>query len=324
MTTRKQSLIIFLRCMSFMLLLSLVLYTLSYAFAPKNNTEKSGIINPNANGFLSEPKNSIDLMVIGNSDAYSGFSPMELWKNFGYTSYVCGEGRQVPSEAVDMLSKIIKCQSPKIVFLETDGFFTKTGISEFASGTVKRLLGSSFSIFQYHNRWKHLKSREMFRKPNYSAHCASKGQMLSNDIKGYFGGEYMIKSDRKTKISPASLPFIDDFINVCKENNITPVFLEIPSQSSWTYEKHNTVQALADEKGVEFIDMNLDRDRFELDWKTDTRDKGNHLNCAGARKVTLFLGKYLQEKFELTDHRTDKNFDKWNQDYEDYLVEAKI
>ena len=70
----------------FLLILALLLLGLSYMMAPKDNTKASGITNPNANGFYSEPKNSIDIAVVGNSDAYSGFSPMELWNSFGYTS----------------------------------------------------------------------------------------------------------------------------------------------------------------------------------------------------------------------------------------------
>ena len=71
---------------TFLLILALLLMGLSYVMAPKDNTKESGITNPNANGFYSEPENSIDIAVIGNSDAYSGFSPMELWNSFGYTS----------------------------------------------------------------------------------------------------------------------------------------------------------------------------------------------------------------------------------------------
>ena len=78
----------------------------------KDNTKESGIINPNATGFYSEPQNSIDVVVVGNSDAYSGFSPMELWNSFGYTSYVSAEGLQVPAGSLAMLKRILTCQTP--------------------------------------------------------------------------------------------------------------------------------------------------------------------------------------------------------------------
>ena len=76
------------KAVSFCCVTVMLICLCSYMLAPKDNTPEGGIINPNANGFFSEPKNSVEIAVIGNSDAYSGFSPMELWKTFGYTSYV--------------------------------------------------------------------------------------------------------------------------------------------------------------------------------------------------------------------------------------------
>ena len=72
-----------IRSVCFITLLLLLTVSSSYMLAPKDNTKQSGIVNPSAHGFFSEPENSIEVAVIGNSDAYSGFSPMELWKNYG-------------------------------------------------------------------------------------------------------------------------------------------------------------------------------------------------------------------------------------------------
>ena len=69
-----------IRAVSFFAVLILSVVSFSYMLAPKDNTKEAGIVNPSAHGFYSEPKNTIDVAVIGNSDAYSGFSPMELWK----------------------------------------------------------------------------------------------------------------------------------------------------------------------------------------------------------------------------------------------------
>ena len=53
----------------FMALGSVMLY-------PKSSDPEGGLSNPNARGFYGEPKNSIDLVVMGNSNAYSAYSPM--------------------------------------------------------------------------------------------------------------------------------------------------------------------------------------------------------------------------------------------------------
>ena len=313
-----------IRVFGFTALLIALVISSSYMLAPKDNTKEGGIVNPSANGFFSEPKGTIDISVIGNSDAYSGFSPMELWNSYGYTAYVSGEGSQTVAQAYSMLSKVLKVQTPKVVILETDGFFTKSKVVENAAKIVNASLGSSFSVFQYHDRWKKVKIGELFKKPHYTGHCAPKGQWLSNDVKGYNGKEYMKKTDKSAEIPLGTKHSAEAFVKTCRDKNIEVLFLELPSQSSWNYKKHNAVKKYADELGVTFIDMNIDRERFDFNWKTDTRDGGNHLNSKGARKFTLFLGKYLEEKYNLTDHRKDKKYSRWNEDFKDYSKNAKI
>ena len=312
------------KVITFLLILALLLMGLSYLMAPKDNTKESGITNPNANGFYSEPENSIDVAVIGNSDAYSGFSPMELWNSFGFTSYVSAEGLQVPAGSLAMLKRILTCQKPKLVILETDGMFTKTDASQDVVNVFNSMMGEPFSVFRYHNRWKNLKWKDLLRAPNYTAHCVTKGQKLSNEVKAYTGKEYMVETDERAKIPLASVIAVDKIIKLCQENNIELLLLELPSQSSWNYKRHNAVKAFAEERGLPFIDLNLDRDQFDFDWATDSRDGGNHLNSSGARKVTRFIGEYLKEHSPLPDHREDPAYSTWHEDYKTYLEQVKI
>ena len=134
----------------------------------------------------------------------------------------------------------------------------------------------------------------------------------------------MKKTDKSAKIPFGTRRSAEAFVKTCRDKNIEVLFLELPSQSSWNYKKHNAVQAFADKLGVTFLDMNIERSRFDFDWKTDTRDGGNHLNNRGARKCTVFLGKYLGERYNLTDHRGDKGFSRWNEDYKNYSEKVKI
>lgn len=310
--------------LSFLLAAALVLMGVSYLLAPKDGFEGSGISSPNARGFYSEPKNSIDIAVIGNSDAYSGFSPMELWNEYGYTSYVSGEGRQLVGGSIAMLERVLSCQSPKIVILETDGLFSKPDAVDAVAGIVNSASGSVFSVFQYHNRWKNLKLSEMFKPPYYSARCATKGQKISNDVVEYTGGEYMKECEKRADMPEYSRDGLKKFADMCKKAGAELILLEIPSASSWSYAKHNAVDDWAKENGVPFIDLNIDRDSFGFDWSADSRDGGNHLNIRGARKVTLHIGKYISENYEIKDRRGDEAFDIWNDDFKSYKKDIKI
>lgn len=313
-----------IRAVSFICVMVMLIVASSYMLAPKDNTAEGGITNPNANGFFSEPKNTIDIAVIGNSDAYSGFSPLELWNSYGYTSYVSAEGRQTVAGSYSQLKKIMKCHTLKLVILETDSFFTKSKLVENAAKLINASMGFAFSVFQYHDRWKRVKPRELLKAPDYTAHCTAKGQWLSNEVKGYTGEEYMVKTEKKAEIPLSTKAPLDMFVNTCRDNGIELLFLELPSQSSWNYKRHNAVKDYADKNSIPFLDLNIDRDEFGFDWKTDTRDGGNHLNNRGARKATLFIGKYLNENYLLTDHRKDEAFKGWDRDYGEYSEIVKI
>ena len=70
---------------------------------------------------------------------------------------------------------------------------------------------------------------------------------------------------------------------------------------------------LAEKNKIVYLDLNL-VEEIGINWKTDTKDAGDHLNFAGAKKVTKYIGKYLNEKFQLTDHRGDAKYQKWYED----------
>lgn len=316
----------FIRATAFFLILVMLLVGSGYMMMPKGNSQRDGIINPNARGFYAEPANSIDVAIIGNSDAYSGFSPLELWHNYGITSYVSGEGSQRMSEAINVLNEVMQFHKPKLVILETDMIFTKGSRTEEITETLDYAAQGVLPVLRYHDRWKDVSSQEMFKQPKYRWTSYTKGQFTSNDIIPYEKEEYMIKTDEVKPISFTVRTFLDRFVKICNDNDIQLLFVQIPSATSWKYEKHNAVQQYADSKGIPFIDFDIDRGQYGIDWKTDTRDNGNHLNTQGARKIAAHLGQYLKEHYDfLEDHRSNTELaKKWNADYKKYASKAKI
>ncbi|MGN0493728.1 MAG: hypothetical protein ACI4F7_08785 [Acutalibacteraceae bacterium] len=313
-----------LRAVCFTSLLTSILFTVSVMLEPKDNTRRSGITHADLYGFLSEPENTVDIAVIGNSDAGNGFSPLELWNKYGYTSYVCAEPWQTVPQGYSVLKKFLRFQKPKLVVLETDGVFDRINPAKAAAYIAEPTRGGLISLIDYHNRWKTAKLKELFQKPIYTYHSFSKGQWLDNGVKGYTGGEYMKKCREKEKIPLSARLALDLFVKTCRENKIGLLFAELPSQSSWSYKKHNAVADYADKNGIPFLDLNIDRESFGFDWKTDTRDGGNHLNNRGAKKSTLFIGEYISKNCSIPDRRQDKRFKRWNEDYEHYLKSVQL
>ena len=109
-----------IKCILFFIIFCVLMGVLSVVFYPKTSDPEGGLSNPNARGFYGEPRNSLDVVVMGNSNAYSAYSPMMMWKNYGIPTYVAAEGAQNIAETVNVLQEVLTCQKPKLVVLDVD------------------------------------------------------------------------------------------------------------------------------------------------------------------------------------------------------------
>lgn len=313
------------KAIAFVLISALLLTAASNVFIPKQNIRENGINYFNARGFYGEPTDSLDIIAIGNSNLYSAFSPMVLWRDHGYASYVSGEARQTMAEAYKVLQEALSCQSPKLLILETDSIFEGGYNAGSLEITLTNFAQNTFPVFEFHNRWKSLGLQDFREIPQHTWKSKSKGFGISNKTDPYLDDEYMIPTDEMEQIKLLTLKSLNKIVDLCEEKRIKLILVEMPSTASWNYKKHNAVADFANKNKLTFIDLNLGRDSFGFNWHTDTRDKGNHLNCSGAEKVTKYLGTYISSNFMLPDHRNNPDYaDSWNQALEDYTKKVII
>lgn len=248
-----------------------------------------------------EPDNSIQVIFLGDSECYSSFSPKHLYKNFGYTSFVCGTAAQKICDSYAILHENFKTQSPDIVILETNNLFRGLAPVGDHWDPVLNTLLKNVPLFSNHSRWKPMvrtllpKKREIKRREN-------KGFVRRVRKKAYTGGKYMKKTDKSKKINDDIKEYLVKINELCKENNATLILVSTPSATNWNYKKHNSVAKWADDNSVPYIDLNLE-DEVNINWKKDTKDSGDHMNLRGAKKVTKFIGRYIKENYNLSDQR---------------------
>ena len=99
--------------------------------------------------------------------------------------------------------------------------------------------------------------------------------------------------------------------NYCKNKGIHLILYSAPAPVCYKITDHNAISKLAKEYGLEYIDANCDLDKIQIDWSKDTHDEGDHLNLSGTRKMTKYLGDYLAQNCDLTDHRGDPEYQQW-------------
>lgn len=303
-----------LKASSFLLILAITLLTASYIFVPKNNYKDFGMDNIEANGILGERENSIDVIVVGDSEAYSSISPMQIWGEKGITSYVCATPAQQMYMTLQFVKQAFKYQSPKIIIMETNAIYRETKAENFLTSKIESL----FSIFKYHNRWKTISPIDFGGSISYTWTDDYKGFYYKTNITPAENKEYMIKTEEVKEIPKWNLTYLSEIAELCEHNDAKLILLSTPSSENWNYEKHNGIQAYAEQNGITYLDMNLLTDEIGIDWEKDTRDKGDHLNYSGAVKVSLYLGEYLKNNYELTDQRENPQYSDWNTSLKKY------
>lgn len=315
----------FVKVITFLLICFVLLNCLSLVFMPKNNDKLSGMKYEFARGFYGENMKSIDVLAIGNSDLYSAFNPLQLWREQGIPSYVSAEPQQSIFGAYYMLKEVLTCQKPKLIILEVDELFSKSEALD-VDDAIANALKYNFPLFEYHSRWKDLKANDFFDlSPYYKTRMEAKGYLYHNNVKPYKDGfDYMTKKNRSTNITYITKVYLDQFISLARKNNAEVLFVWFPSATSATSKRHDVVKDIANSYDIPFIDFNVNQYDTAFDWKTDSRDGGNHLNYYGAYKMTKYMGKYIKDNYSLPDQRENMHYQDWNQAYNDFIKKYNI
>ena len=301
----------------FLVIFVMILNCLSPIFVPKKNTKASGIKYENARGFYGEKENSLDIYALGNSDLYSALNPLQLWHDYGMTTYVSAEPSQDIFSAYYLLKEFLKHHDPQLVILEVDGLFSTSEANDLDQG-INSYIKNVFPLFEYHSRWKTLDKKDFSDPIHYDQKMLSKGYIYHDDVVVNKNMDYMNKK-RHTNITDTTKFALDKFIKLAHRHGAEVLFVWYPSATSATYARHDVVQDLANEHDVPFIDFNVDHYDTGFDWLTDSRDGGNHLNFSGATKMTNYMGRYLDQHYNLPDHRDNEEYNYWNDDYDMFM-----
>lgn len=283
-----------------------------FLFNGKTKTSQVNTIIQNVDTSKKDEKyTGIDVIAIGNSDIYSAFHPQQLWDEQGIPSYVAAAPNANVCTSLHMLEGVLVCQKPKVVILEVDEFFGNKGLTNLA-------LASNFAYENCYSMFS--KQENLLKCPIVNQQVldgdrvkSNRGFYKSSVVQPYYGNfSYMVKSEHREPANLTVDSYLPQFIELAQSYNCEILFVCMPSASSWSYEKHNTVNDYAKKYNIPFLDFNLDQFDTGFNWLTDSRDAGNHLNTNGAKKMTRCLGKYLKDNYHLIDHHGEDGYSDWN------------
>lgn len=324
-----------------------ILIIASRIFVPKWINHDWNMMSFIIKGFYEEPKDSLDVIFMGNSDTYRGIDPLVMYHEYGFTSYNYVAAGQRMWVAYAMLEDALLTQHPKLILFNVDEAYYESQTSfgnyskvfdnmRFSFAKIRGVFDSNYietienkiakflPILYYHSRYNEL-SNEDFKYAFYDYHYPLKGMDMVADQVPYTGNaNYMEDIGEVEELPEVTIKYLDKMKKKCDEEGIQFVLFHTVSSDSAYYARYLPIKEYADNNKLDFIELNFFTKEIGIDWEKDTSDGGDHLNMYGAEKSSLFLGEYLKENYELPDHRKNKKFEYWEDDYNTYLKERKL
>ena len=247
---------------------------------------------------VDEQKTFIDCVFLGDSQGWSTYSPIQMYKKYGFTSLnLCTPG-QFMYDTFVLLENTYKKQKPKLVVIDANM------LSSFLN-PLKFILFKNFPIFHYHNIDTNKISEEYFARKGFNEY---------EGVIGYAGSlDYMNFEERNT-LSTQAMQYLDKINQLCEEYDSKLLLVNTVSPLVWSNVRHEIIQKWCDDNDVNYVDYNTSEqlDEIDFDFNNDFRDGGDHVNLNGSKKICENLGNYIKQNYALEDHRKDSSYQEWN------------
>lgn len=281
--------------------------------------------------FLALKRNTVDLLCVGSSHAYTSCDTEVYWNDFGIPAFcISGPGQPV-SSAYYYLKEAFKTQKPRVVMLEASRLYTHRDDDEYrninniawmpySDNRAKMLYDVvdenyrddlEWNLMCFHGRWNELSDRDFqYVLDNYWP--KTKGFSPWWNYEEYTDGltvwdtEYQVEPDTKC------IEYIDKIISLCDDNDAVLVVYVSPhyfneneyGQINWyrNYFRNYNIEMI---DGVQLSD--------ELGIIPDDDMCNNHIAYTGAVKLSKYIGNYLSEKQYVVDRRNEEGYEVWRE-----------
>lgn len=335
----------------FVLIFVIVLTALTYMIRPAGDTKTRFM------GFYAEPKNSLDVVMIGSSPTYSSCVMPQLYGEYGIRSYPLASNVQRPAAGRFLVREAEKTQSPKLYMFEMrmytgaeDSLTINMGYTREVTDNMKysfnRISAINclvhpnvnsddrkrytyyFDIFKYHSNWISLINKSQFMSLTYTSPDPCKGYKITDKVGPIETPEEWDNASPAT-LDPYQESALNDLLDQMDSLDTDALFYLAPyNMPAEDAGKFTHIKETVESRGYTWLDMNRYYDEIGIDFARDFSDYGIHTNAAGAEKCTVFLGNYLKAHYDLPDHRTDpvkdasweNAYTEWQKEYEEALI----
>jgi hypothetical protein len=273
-----------------------------------------------------------DVIFIGDCEVYANFSPVTLWEEYGFTSFIRGTPQQLVWQSYYLLQDTLRYETPGIVVFnvlsmqynepQSEGMnrLTLDG-KRWAMPKVRAISASMtegeswltyiFPLFRFKDRWRDISGEDFrffFRNPRVSVN----GHRVRADVKpaGWIPAPVPLGDYR---FGDKAYEYLEKMADLAEEHGITLVLVKAPSlDPPWHGQWDRQIADFAERRGLLYINLLDYVDVIGLDYSVDTFNAGLHLNASGAEKLSRFFGGVLRNNFDLPDRRGEAAAARWN------------
>ena len=279
--------------------------------------------------FYEQEEDSLDVVVIGASEIFTGYAPGHAYDKYGFTSYAYAMDANQGSLYLSQLKEILKHQNPEVLLVDLYGFLRADDSGLFDEARL-RLYVESIPLSK--NKVETVMDYPCDHKLSYflpmimyhgnpsiaygrlagTYHALTKEAQPSN-LKGaltrtmvYTGnGDPGVDFDPETyKLTENAKAYLVEFLDYCKSNNLNIVFTNFPRNLA-NEDNHSLLHLLeqaeeiVSEYGYPVWNLQEEADIIGINRSQDYYNE-HHLNIYGQIKLTDYLGSRILTECGLT------------------------
>lgn len=288
-----------------------------YEYTEKNSCKKKW------EGFYSKDRNSIDLLILGNSHAACGINPSIIEERLGLSSYNLATSSQDISQTYYFLKEALKYQDIKYLIIDSSMLLyhpiEKNRTIYYASSDYMRFSINKLSMvndlfsgkdkiyallpFTRGRLALHdpelLSSNYRYFKRGYQQKTYKGFSPIANYLDETRNAQYKtVAYDEIKFISPEvdniENQYLSKIKDLCRENGVTLKFITVPMLENFNnrvqYDKnYDEVSQVLEKSEISFTDFNMNNDFNRFEFGNDVIGNNQHLNYKGAEKFTDIL-----------------------------------
>ena len=283
-------------------------------------------------GFYAEPENTLDVVFLGASDVFTGFSSGYAYGLYGFTSYPYAQDSSPVVLYRSQLREVLKHQDPKLIVIEINGALYDDPSTQTDGGALRRYLNNIprsanwagtilelvpreeqyyyfYPLAKSHSNWKSMGENVRWVRDYHR--IRREGSLLKGLVTTV--AEPCDKEHRwdvsgdlsAAPLEPVSEQNLRDLLDFCRDQGLENVlFVRFPhilnsAESYERYRRGNEAERIIREYGYPFLNLEREGAAVGLDFTRDFYNE-DHVNISGQKKLTEYLGRVLTEDYGIT------------------------